>query len=249
MDIVTESFRWGLEHIGDDNPHWVELQTVLRSVTRDDVLAAKRADVMEWRHAVKKSNGRWTHGSPAVGGQKILNRLIDARLASLGWRRQISVLEASLVEELSADGTTKKRKKAGAYWTMDFKKDDIGVEVSFNNAGVLSQNILRLSVLSENSGRPRSECIRVGVLVTATNAMKKWSHMDSTVLTFETVSRVMPHINFNIPTPLVLVGVNSSEDGEAWADTQGFFGHKKLKPYQSLTAAEQTKWCAVFDLA
>ena len=65
--------------------------------------------------------------------------------------------------------------------------------------------------------------------------------MDDTVLTYETVRRVFPLINFNIPTPIVLVGLNNSTEGEIWKETE-LFGHQKLSKYDDLTKDEQSKW-------
>lgn len=225
MDYSIFSFRWGVEHLGESNPAWNELTDVVASVTEDEILRQKLQDFENW-----KSGGKL----PPVGGQKVLNSLIETKLKALGWQSQIYCL-GEIFDE------TRKRKQKLTYWTMDFKKDDIGVEVSFNNAGVLAQNVLRLSVMSENPDRPREELIRLGILVCAHNDLKKWSDMDSTVLTFESVVKVIPLMNFNIPTPIVVLGLHASTDGTLWDETE-FFAHKKLSKWRDMSNTDQSLW-------
>jgi hypothetical protein len=116
------------------------------------------------------------------------------------------------------------------YWTMDFRKNRIGLEVSFNNAGVFAQNLLRLSVMSESRYLAPEEMIKLGVLVVSTKSLKKWGKMDSTVITFDQVETILPHITFSIPTPIVIIGIEDKNDGEKWAPTK-LFGNKKIGSY------------------
>lgn len=251
MDFYKDSFRWGLEHLSEDDPIWNELQLLLKSITRDEIVELKRESFRKWREGKRKS--------PIVGGQAILNEVIDKKFRDLKWERQIFVLDlpkedlVSLGEKAIEGGGTSSSEEEESetsekitYWTMDFKKGNIGVEVSFNNAGVLAQNLLRLSVMSESYLKPKEKKIRLGILITATESLKHWSNMDNTVLTFETVQRVFPLINFNIPTPIVLIGLNDSSSEVGWEDT-GLFGHRKLQSYSSLPEAERLGWDKLID--
>ena len=181
MDFDTESFRWGKEHLSKDDPAWLELTSVFESITRLDVIQQKRASFLRWRSGEIKS--------PRVGGQDILNNIIRDRMLSLNWEEQIFVLDINQSElktlgdsleipdgdDLSVfkSGPKRKTKEKVTYWTMDYKKGNIGVEVSFNNAGVLAQNLLRLSVMSESYLKPKEKKIRLGVLITARESLKK----------------------------------------------------------------------------
>jgi hypothetical protein len=241
-----ESFRWGREHLSDSEPAWKDLLEVFESINRYGVIAEKRNNFQKWREGKIKK--------PAVGGQQIMNSIIETELRKkIGWEEQVSVLEARLLENL--EGNAKERKEA--YWTMDFKKGLIGVEVSFNNAGALSQNLLRLSVMSESENKKKSEMIRVGILITAAENLKQWSTMDSTVLTFESTKRVFPAMNFNIPTPILLIGLESKDtDGSNWDKSPLFptkkelkekFGIDELSPYAKLSATEKSYWDDIID--
>ena len=231
MELRTESFRWGLEHLGESNPIWEELQQHLGSITQAQVERLKLQYFQDWMNGSSKK-------SPPVGGQSILNELIDEKLGNSGWETQLYVL-GDVFDE--SHGRNRKLN----YWSMDFKKQDIGVEVSFNNAGVLAQNILRLSVMSETVTRPKSELIRLGILVTATQRLKEWAGMDGTVLTFESVNKVFPLVTFNIPTPIVVLGLDAA-DGDPWHQ-RGFFEHKKLPAFSQLNSSQQSQWLYQID--
>jgi hypothetical protein len=69
--------------------------------------------------------------------------------------------------------------------------------------------------------------------------------MDGTVLTFESVNKVLPLVTFNIPTPIVVLGLDAA-DGEAWAQ-RGFFEHKKLPAFSSLNPSQQSQWLYQID--
>lgn len=253
MDFSKDSFRWGAEHWSEEDETWKELSKILEDITREDVLRQKQASFLRWRMGKIKT--------PRVGGQDLLNNIIKDKLVKLGWESQIFVLDLTPEEinsvgeqlqpmeaKIGKKGVTKNnsKKKRLSYWTMDFKKGNIGVEVSFNNAGVLAQNLLRLSVMSESHLKLPEDKIRLGVLVTATASLKKWSNMDSTVLTYETAQRVFPLINFNIPTPIVLIGLNNSSGGEIWNDSK-MFGHKTLDRYDDITNKEREVWDEIID--
>lgn len=246
MKYDFESFRWGREHLSDSEPAWSDLQEVIGSINRQDVVFEKRNNFQKWRDGKIKK--------PAVGGQQILNSIFERKLREKpDWEEQVSVLEARLLQTLEGD----MRERKEAYWTMDFKKGLIGVEVSFNNAGALSQNLLRLSVMSESENKKKTEMIRVGILITACENLKKWSTMDSTVLTFESTKRVFPAMNFNIPTPILLIGLEStSSDGTEWAKSPLFptkkemkemFGIEELEPYAKLGTKQKLYWDEVIE--
>jgi len=241
-----ESFRWGREHLSDNEPAWRDIEEVIDSISRQDVISEKRSNFQKWREGKIKK--------PAVGGQQILNSIFENKLREKSaWEEQVSVLESRILQTL--EGDSKEHKEA--YWTMDFKKGLIGVEVSFNNAGALSQNLLRLSVMSESENKKKSEMIRVGILITACENLKKWSTMDTTVLTFESTKRVFPAMNFNIPTPILLIGLESKDkSGQDWEKSPLFptkkelkdkFGVIELAPYASLKPNEKMYWDEIIE--
>jgi len=221
MEFDFLSFRWGLEHTHPDEQSWLDIQEVLKSITRKDIVTKQLQNFDNWRNGVKNpSTGKVVQ--PAVGGQSVLNSVIADKFAKKsGWDDQIYVLnQSNKVSE----------KDRVPYWTMDFRKNKIGLEISFNNAGVFAQNLLRLSVMSESKFLDPSEMIKLGVLVVPKKSLKKWGKMDSTVITFDQVETILPHITFSIPTPIVIIGLEEKSENSVWEPTK-LFGHKKIGSY------------------
>jgi hypothetical protein len=81
--------------------------------------------------------------------------------------------------------------------------------------------------------------------------------MDGTVLTFESVKRVFPLMNFNIPTPIVVLGIaNQDNSGVTWDESPLFpskdflksnFGVEKILPYSKISGAEKNYWDEVIE--
>lgn len=218
MDVDKLSFRWGLEHAHPDEPAWIEIQQVLNSISRKDVIDKQLQHFMSWKNGeINSTTGKLV--KPPVGGQSVLNSVIQDKFDALsGWQSQIYVLNQS--NEVAESERV-------PYWTMDFRKNRIGVEISFNNAGVFAQNMLRLSVMSESKFLQDSEMIKLGVLIVSNKSLKKWGKMDSTVITFDQVKTILPHITFSIPTPIAILGLDNSSDDQTWQPTK-LFGHKSI---------------------
>ena len=221
MEIKKLSFRWGLEHAHPDEPAWLEIQSALSSISRRDVISKQLTHFEDWKQEKKNpSTGKVV--TPPVGGQSVLNSVIADKINAIGgWDDQIYVLNQS--NQIA-------EKDRVPYWTMDFRKNRIGLEVSFNNAGVFAQNLLRLSVMSESKFLSPQEMIKLGVLVVSMKSLKKWGKMDSTVITFDQVETILPHITFSIPTPIVIIGIADNDNGTDWSPTK-LFGNKKIGSY------------------
>ena len=226
MDFRTHSYRWGVEHLHETNPAWVELQEVLTGISRQDVVEEQAIYVRAWLAGRRKN--------PPTGGQTAVNAIIHQRLEASGWETQVPVIP-------SEDGRV-----VVPYWSMDFRRDDIGVEVSFNNAGVLPQNLLRLSVKAESYRLERHEMIRLGILVVASAGLKVWSKMDGTVHTFDQVVRVLEFVTFSVPTPMVLVGLRNFSDGGLWGDTILFPG-RQPGWFRDLPEHQQDVWRVAYE--
>lgn len=214
------------------------------------------------------------HGQVGVGAQKVLNHIIQARVDALiatpagrGWRSQITVL-AKPLPGLSGEPPG---------WTMDFKHGLIGVEVSFNNAGALPQNLLRFSVLAQAPGFDSSDRIRLGVLIVADESLTTWGSMDGTVPTFEQVIGILSYMEFGLPTPLLVLGLGAADavrdagpmggeewgcpqvevgPGRPWGDPSPLFlGERRQKglsrsqyhPFRELPAEDQAYWVGLVD--
>jgi hypothetical protein len=233
MDYISHSFRHGLDHISDLDLAWAEILKVISSISRSEIVQSQIINLEKWQAGVKKGKSFY---KPPVGAQDVINNLIKSKFKSIGgWDSQIYVLRQGKERIL--------RDEKVPYWSMDFRKDKIGVEISFNNAGVLAQNLLRLSVMSESKYLEESQMIKLGVLLVSKTSLKNWGSMDSTVVTYEQVLKVLPHVNFSIPTPIIIVGIDNASNGEVWKETKLFGTKKKNLPiYEQLTDGQRESW-------
>lgn len=218
MDFETFNFRNALA-ILSQRPEWDELTDVIRSITRDDVIAAQ-----ERLAAGRKS-------APA-GAQQAVNRLFEDRLPEPGWIRQCRLFE-------DTDPTTNQDL---ARWTMDFVKRGsaapgsqesdfgFGVEVTFNHSEAIAWTLVRLDLASESGVRVRDDArIDVGVAIYASRAFKAWGKVDGAVGTFEQARLWLTLMKPVLPIPLVLVGLKARDVGGVfdWAETNVFRGTRK----------------------
>jgi hypothetical protein len=233
VDYTLHSFRHGLDHVSDADFAWAEILKVVKSITRSDILQQQILNLEKWQAGKKSGSGYY---KPPVGAQDVLNKIINSKFRDIGgWDSQVYVLKQGKAKVSKGDKVP--------YWSMDFRKDKIGLEISFNNAGVLAQNLLRLSVMSESKYLEDWQMIKLGVLLVSEANLKSWGSMDTTVLTYDQVLNVLPHVNFSIPTPIIIIGVNNSTDGEVWEKTELFGTKKKDLPiYSKLSHLERTIW-------
>lgn len=169
---------------------WESLDQAIRSITREA--------------AIDEQRGRLGAGRVPKGGQSALNRILDGLLAADGWERQVRLFDETDLEK----------------WTLDFRRDRIGVEVSFNHAEAIPWQFTRLNIAGE-SERVRPEArIDVGVVIVAERSLKVWSKMDASVGTFDTFRAWLQEMKPILPIPILLIGLSA----EGWAPTDVFPG-------------------------
>jgi hypothetical protein len=105
---------------------------------------------------------------------------------------------------------------------IDFMKNHLGVEVVFNNESYLERILFRLNVGSEADGVIPEHEVVAGVIVVASERVKRWGKMDSTVATFEGARRSIDLVRHAFSVPLVLVGLFPDDD--SWPQVSEAFG-------------------------
>jgi hypothetical protein len=91
---------------------------------------------------------------------------------------------------------------------MDFLKERVGIEVEFGHSSFLGIDLLKFQV-SSFSGQDR---IDVGVYMVTTrefqSKMTEYGNNWTGSLTFEKVTRYLPHLKSAIQVPVYVIGVN-----------------------------------------
>ena len=121
------------------------------------------------------------------------NRILDAEFRKCGWACQPQVFDND----------------DDAYARFDFMKDRIGVEVQFGHSSFIGIDLLKFQVASYSG----LDSIDFGIYITTTKAFQK--HMKNTYglkwegsLTFEKVTRYLPHIRSAIQVPIYVIGID-----------------------------------------
>jgi hypothetical protein len=188
----VESFRLAGE-ILSHRKEWKEFEKVLNDLSAKDVLSIYE----EICGAGKR---------PPAGGQIPLNEYFRRKLIPLNWKKE---------PKLFNDPTGELRG-----WKMDFLKNKIGVEITFNHAEAIPWIFSRLNIAGESERVQPSSKIEVGIAVFATESMKRWSKMDNAVSTFELASAWLREMKPILPIPLLLVGL----EAKGWTETTSFRG-------------------------
>ena len=121
------------------------------------------------------------------------NRILEKEFAERGWVSQPQVFE----------------NEDDAYARFDFMKDRIGVEVQFGHSSFIGIDLLKFQVASYSN----LDSIDFGIYITTTKAFQKY--MKDTYglkwegsLSFEKVTRYLPHIKSAIQVPIYVVGID-----------------------------------------
>lgn len=125
-----------------------------------------------------------------------INHILKERLTSKGW-----IPESPIFYD-KAYRTLKK-------WRLDFVKNNIALEVAFNHGEAIAHNIMKPVLSSELNHVQKDIQTGMGVIICATNELKKAGNFDSAVGSFEKfIEYFKPYQNL-LPTSIVLIGLNS----------------------------------------
>jgi hypothetical protein len=121
------------------------------------------------------------------------NNILDDKFVKKGWQSQPPVFDES------GDPSAK----------MDFLKDRVGIEVAFGHSSFIGIDLLKFQVASY-SGLDK---IDVGVYVVTTNnfqrlMMKEHKQNWDGSLSYEKVTRYLPHFKSAIQLPIYVLGID-----------------------------------------
>ena len=192
MRYLEYNHRHAIE-ILKDRGAWFEFADVLDGITRDTIVTT-HLEIAE------------TRGTAPAGGQTAVNAVFKKRLADeLGWTPEPRLF-----------GATPELRE----WKMDFLKERVGVEISFNHAEAIAWQLTRLTIAGESPRvQPESE-IDAGIIVVADASLKRWARMDGAVGTFDVFKAWLREMRPILPIPLLLIGLQA----DGWDPTDAFRG-------------------------
>lgn len=128
---------------------------------------------------------------------KAINELLKQRFIEKNWKEESSIFQDT--------------KYKGDNWRLDFAKKDISIEVAFNHASVIAWNLTKPVLASELNHVQKAIQTKIGVLITATNEMKRQGGFDSAIGTYEKFLDYLPPLRNFLTTPLLIIGLEAPQ--------------------------------------
>ncbi len=181
MEYIKHSFRHAEDIFKNDKDFtylWDEIIEVLDNISDDDLIA-------EFNSETRK----------AKSISEAINKLIAKRLREKGWTEQSRIF---------ADPDYSDNKGT---WRLDFAKDNIAIEVAFNHGGNVSWNLIKPVLSSELNHVKKAIQTQAGVVITATDSMKKAGGFDNAIGTYEKYVEYLKPLNNLLTTPMVIIGL------------------------------------------
>lgn len=122
-----------------------------------------------------------------------INSLFHNRLVAAGWEPQ-----ARLFKD---DGYTERT------WKLDFAKGRISLEVAFNNAGSIAWNLIKPCLASELNHLKKDRTTEIGVIIAATDALKKSGGFDGAIGSYERYVEYLVPLKNLLATPILVIGL------------------------------------------
>lgn len=155
---------------------------------------------IDWQDIVREHDDADTQ---RAGGQTATNAVIRRRLLALGWSDQPRLFDAAEKPN----------------WSMDFHKGIVGVEVVFNNDQYMPWALDRLMLARRDASVRPDHRVRVGVVVVATDRLKRWAKFDGTCATFEKLRDVwLPHLAPILTFPIMAIGIDAAQGEDVWQE-------------------------------
>ena len=126
---------------------------------------------------------------------KAINHLLKTRLKALDWNDESPIFQHS-------DYGGRKSK-----YRIDFAKRNISLEVAFNNDGYTAWNLLKPTLASQLNHVKKAIQTKMGVIVMATQDMKRKGGFDNTTCTMENTEKYLRIMESQLTVPLVIIGL------------------------------------------
>jgi len=198
VDIRPFDFRMALSILERRAP-WIDLLEQIAAVT-DAEITREQAAIARKRVT-----------APA-GAQTALNAILRRRLAAPLWQHEAVLFSGADNEDQLGE------------WRMDFARDRVGIEVSFNHSEAIPWTLTRLNLAGESTEVLAASRIDVGVALYPTKRMKEWGHMDAAVGTYERACLWLTKMRPVMPIPIAVVGIDPATDGTRWIGSAVFRG-------------------------
>ena len=166
-------------------PLYNEIIEVLDSITDEDLISKYNLNLRENKKSLSET----------------INSLIRERLEVRGWQ-----VESAIFSD-PAYALAKDNKR----WRLDFAKEEISVEVAFNHGEAIAWNLIKPVLASELNHVAKEIQTSAGVIICATDDLKKAGNFDGAVGSYEKFLRYLEPMQNMLPTPILIMGLEAPE--------------------------------------
>ena len=188
MDFITTSHRNAEILFSYDQKYthlYDEVVDAIRSITDEDI-------IKEYEGAKSEEDKNQKMKSISVA----INSLLRERLIVKGWKS-----ESPIFEDVVYNDEKEKR------WRLDFAKKEISIEVAFNHGEAIAWNLLKPVMASELNHVKKAIQTSAGIVICATERMKKAGNFDGAVGTYEKFLRYLKPMYNVLTSPLLIIGL------------------------------------------
>lgn len=177
-------------HLAND---FNELIEVINNISEENLLEHFHIKKSEEASDGKNPSGKNSKKSLSNS----INELLKERLLLRGWDSETAIF-------YDKNYTAKK-------WRLDFTKNNICIEVAFNHREAIAHNILKPVLSTEQNQLKKEFEAELGIVITATEALKKSGNFDAAVGTYEDFIEYFIPYSFFIRNPIIIIGLEGVE--------------------------------------
>ena len=182
MRFITKSFKRG--EIILNSAEYSELFNEVKSVISN----ITDEDIIE-KHTSKYPT--------SMSLSAAINDLLKDRFCALGWGKESPIFQG---DEFSDNK-----------WRLDFAKNQISIEVAFNHGEAIAWNLLKPVLASELNHVQKAIQTEIGILICATDNLKRAGAFDGAVGEFEKICRYLIPLDRVLTVPMVIIGLEAPE--------------------------------------
>lgn len=164
---------------------WQEVLSVLNNISDQDIIDSYNNNNRKSKKSISDD----------------INKLIDQRLVELNWNRQSPIFNASIYRPQGRNH----------WWTLDFAKDSIAIEVAFNHGEATAWNLIKPVLSSELNHVEKAIQTNAGIIITATDSMKLAGNFDNSCGSYEKFLQYLDPFRNILTVPLIIIGLEAPE--------------------------------------
>lgn len=193
MDFEFHSYKNALEIIDSSNhltAIWDEICNILDTISDDDL-----------RDFFMRKGGK------SKSLSKTISELVSSKLIISNWEKSKPLYNNNTYYDIKR-------------FSIDFYKQNVGVEIAFNHESTCAWKLLKTTLASEPSLLDKNIDTKLSIIITVNNKMKGLGGFDGSIGSYEKYIEYLPPLSNQLNCPLIIIGIQPIKEFK--------IAHKKL---------------------